>query len=132
MQGQWDVLVASSDIEHRRLLVKILDALNLNVISCGALREAADVLSRQGVDLVFCDEQLPDGSYRDLLAPRRSVRRTPRLVVTIRTGEWEEYLEAMRLGAFDAVRRPLHPTDIEMVVLRAMHGEERQADRMIA
>ena len=132
MQPKWDVLVASSDIEHRRLLVQILDGLNLNVLSCGTLGEATDFLSRRGVDMIFCDEHLADGSYRGLLGPKKESRKGPVVVVTIRTGEWDEYLEAMRLGAFDAVRRPLHPTDVESVVLRAMHGDARAGNRMIA
>ena len=132
MPGQWDVLIASSDIEHRRALERVLDGLSLNVISCSALQQAAEVLAHRPVDLVFCDDNLGDGSYRDLLSSSKPGQKSPRLVVTIRTGEWKEYLEAMRLGAFDAVRRPWHPTDVEMVVLRAMHEEQRYANRMIA
>src|SRR5947208_2932491 len=129
-----DVLVTSSDIEHRNALVEVLDSLSLNVIACNALSQAEEVLQRQTVDVIFCDDHLTDGSYRDLLPmyKRSGSAKTPRLVVTIRTGEWDEYLEAMRLGAFDALRRPWHPTDVEMVMLRALHEDRRAAERMIA
>jgi DNA-binding NtrC family response regulator len=97
----------------------MLEPLSLNVISCSALNQAREVLSRQEVLLVFCDQVLGDGSYRDLLLAGKARRGNLRVVVTVSTGEWDEYLEAMRLGAFDAVQCPLHPTDIELVVLRA-------------
>lgn len=133
MREQWDVLVASSSMENRRSLLRILEPLSLNVISCSALRQAQEVLSRQEVLLVFCDEVLGDGSYRDLLLADKVRRGNLRVVVTIRTGEWDEYLEAMRLGAFDAVRCPLHPTDIELVLLRAAReSRETMAYRMTA
>lgn len=119
MREQWDVLVASSSMENRRSLLRMLEPLSLNVISCSALNQAQEVLSRQEVLLVFCDEFLGDGSYRDLLLAEKVRRGNLRVVVTVSTGEWDEYLEAMRLGAFDAVRCPLHPTDIELLVLRA-------------
>jgi len=53
MTGQLDVLVASSDIEHRQTLVQILDGLSLNVISCSDLAQAKDVISHQAFDLIF-------------------------------------------------------------------------------
>jgi len=127
MSEQWNVLVASSSMEDRASLMHILDNLSVNVISCSKLNQAQEVLARQEVPLVFCDERLSDGCYRDLLASGGS-RKAPRVVVTIRTGEWDEYLDAMRQGAFDAIRFPLQPTDVELVVLRAMR-ENREATR---
>src|SRR4051812_39104615 len=127
MTEQWNVLVASSSMEDRTSLMHILDGLELNVISCSALDQAQEVLSRQEVPLVFCDERLSDGCYRDLLASGGN-HKPPRVVVTIRTGEWDEYLDAMRQGAFDAIRFPLQPTDVELVVLRAMR-ENRELNR---
>ncbi len=132
MPGHWDVLVASSDMEERRNLVRVFEGLSMNVISCNGLSQATEVLSRQPVDLIFCDDNLADGSYRDLLAAGKTKQNAPRVVVTSRTGEWEEYLEAMRLGAFDVVRRPWHPTDVEMVVLHARREDMQSREAMIA
>ncbi len=125
MRQQWNVLVASSSMEDRASLMHILDSLSLNVISCSEVTQAQEVLARQDVPLVFCDERLADGGYRDLLACTAN-RKPPRIVVTIRTGDWDQYLDAMRQGAYDAIRFPLQPTDVELVVLRAMR-ENREA-----
>jgi len=125
-QDQWDVLVASSDMEDRTSLLHILEGLSLNVICCSAISQVRQVLSRQAVPLLFCDEHLTDGCYRDVLSAVKAGRKASRVVVTIRAGEWDEYLEVMRSGAFDSLRCPLHPTDVELVVLRAMR-EEREA-----
>jgi DNA-binding NtrC family response regulator len=132
MPGHWDVLVASSDMEERRNLVRIFEGLSMNVISCNGMSQAAEVLSRQPVDLVFCDDSLSDGSYRDLLTTKKNRLNAPRVVVTSRTWEWEEYLEAMRLGAFDVVRRPWQPTDVEMVVLLAMREDMHSREQIVA
>ncbi len=74
----------------------------------------------QTVDVVFCDEQLPDGSYDDLIHSNHWDRRIPRIAVTARTGEWELYFEAVRKGAFDVIRSPWHACDVEMAVIRAL------------
>ena len=128
MQGNLDVLVASSNFEDRGALIKILDGLSLNVISCNALSQVAEVLSHQAVDLIFCDERLTDGSYRDLLAIKDEALRRPQVVITIRTDDWKEYVDKMHPGVYDAVRRPWQPTDVELVVLHAMH-ERGKADQ---
>jgi len=130
---QWDVLVASSNMEDRTSLLRILESLSLNVISCSALGQVRQILSRQHVPLLFCDEHLSDGCCRELLSAIRAGGKASLVVVTLRAGEWDEYLAVMRLGAFEALRCPLHPTDVELVVLRAMREErEARSYRMIA
>jgi len=96
------------------------------------LAEAEEVLSRQSVALVFCDDRLTDGSYRDLLQTLRAWKKAPNIVVTTRVGEWNEYLEALGLGAFDMIQYPYRSTDVELNVIRAMRGEDQQFDRAIA
>ena len=62
-----------------------------------------------------------------MLARAKPEKTNLKVVVAIRTGEWKEYLEAMRLGAFDAIRFPLRESEIETVVTRAMREERASA-----
>ena len=78
--------------------------------------------------VVFCDERLPDGSYRDLLASMPSSPQMNRFIVVQCTGEWEEFLEALRLGAAEVLRAPLQAPDIDIALFHAMRqGRENQA-----
>jgi DNA-binding NtrC family response regulator len=97
------------------------------VIACSTQTQAEDVLSRQTVDVVFCDEHLPDGSYDELIHPNHFDRRIPRVVVTTRTGEWDLYFEAVTKGAFDVIRSPWYASDVEMAVIRAQREESQLA-----
>jgi DNA-binding NtrC family response regulator len=118
-----DILVTSSRVEDRRALMRILDGLPINVFSSSTVKQAEEVMSQKKLALVFCDEHLPDGSYRELLSRSRTAQKHPRLVVTTHTGEWNEYLEATRRGAFDVIRYPLQPADVELIVIRAMRDQ---------
>lgn len=120
------VVVACSNIEDRTSLIHILESLSLDAISCCDLDQVHEVLSRRNVPIVFCDEHLSEGCFRDLVSADTAGRKASRVVVTIRTGEWDEYLQVMRLGAYDAIRCPLHPTDVELVVLRAMRENQQE------
>jgi len=44
----------------------------------------------------------------------------PRIVVLFSIGEWAEYLEALQLGVFEVISTPVHPTDVELAVIRAI------------
>jgi DNA-binding NtrC family response regulator len=51
-----------------------------------------------------------------------------RLIVVQCAGEWEEYLEALRLGAAEVLRVPLQSTAIDIALSHAMRqGRENQA-----
>ncbi len=127
MQKPWRVLVVSSHLECRKTLLQILETLPIDVISCSNLEEAEEVLSRQPVELVFCDEYLPDGSFHDLIAGRENGHKRPLITVLIRAGDWGDYVAAVRLGAFEAIRYPFHATDVELVIIRATHELEKRA-----
>jgi DNA-binding response OmpR family regulator len=104
----------------------------VNTLASATLAGAEEVLSRQEVALVLCDDRLTDGSYRDLLQTLRIWKKAPHIVVTTRTGEWKDYLAALGLGAFDMIQYPYRKTDVELNVIRAMRGGHRESDRAIA
>ena len=124
MCDSWIVLVVSDRLENRRALTRILDSLPVSVIASWTLAQAQKVLARQEVNIVFCDEILPDGTYRDLLSMRSFSK--PCVVVTAQTSEREDRHEAVVQGAFDVLRYPPEPTDVEFVVIRAARYLLRQ------
>jgi DNA-binding NtrC family response regulator len=52
----------------------------------------------------------------------RTLHPATRFVVMLCTGEWEEYLEALRLGAEEVLRCPLQPTDVDLALIHAMRS----------
>ena len=119
-------LVVSSEVEVRKPLLRSLQWLQVDAIVCADLREAEEALSEHFVDVVFCDDRLPDGSYADLL--RRSSSKAPRIVVTTRTGDWELYFEALGKGAFDVIQSPCYSTHVEMTITRVLREEEARLE----
>ena len=123
MTVPWEILVLSATIEDRRTLAHMLGAHGLDPICCSTLHEAVEAFQKHSVGLAFCDKTLPDGSYRDLIAAARDLETRPRVVVTSHHADWDEYLEAMRLGAFDVIAVPGRPTDVEWMVILAKRYE---------
>ena len=119
------VLLVSPHMEVRGRLLRTLEALPADVFVCSTRAQAEEVLSRQAVEIVFCDEHLPDGSYCDLIHSSGPNYGIPRVVVTTRTGEWELYFEATTNGAFDVIRSPWYATDVELAVIRALREQDQ-------
>jgi DNA-binding NtrC family response regulator len=131
MDKHWDILVVSARLENKRALLRILQGLPVSAFTASTVQQAHEVLSTHSIRVIFCEENFADGSYRDLLATGRTLQiRTP-LVLMLSTGEWEEYLEAMSLGATEALRCPLEPTDVELTLIRIARQHEGQTDRPV-
>ena len=109
MKQERGVLIVSCRPETRKTLVRILDELSINSYVAPTIRDAIEVLASRSISMVFCEERLPDGSYSDLLKSVPAAWRETRFVVILCTGEWGEYLEAVRLGAQEVLRCPLSP-----------------------
>jgi DNA-binding NtrC family response regulator len=113
----WNVLIASSRLETRRALMCILDGLPVNTIASRTVAQAQKVLAKQQINIVFCDDVLPDGTYRDLLL-MRSIGK-PRVVVTTHTFTLKDHYEAVVQGAFAVLECPPESINVELIVFHA-------------
>jgi DNA-binding NtrC family response regulator len=127
MNIPWDILVASSDLEGRRALSNILDKLGVDPLTSSSVRECKELIASERVGLIFCDRLLADGNCYDLLNASRCGRTKARVVVMSSTADWDEFLEAMRLGAFDVIASPCRATDVEWMIIQALRYERTEA-----
>lgn len=119
MRPPLELLIVSSDLEKRRNLLDIVQGLPIDVFTASTIQHAWEFLIAKSVDLIFCDECLIDGTYPEFLTAVRSEHKASRFVVLLGSDEWENYLQAIGLGAFEAIRWDYLPTDIELVLIRA-------------
>jgi DNA-binding NtrC family response regulator len=128
MEGNPQILVASSELENRRALNNILRNEGYDTICASRVSECKEALQTQNVSLVFCDRRLSDGNYRDVVAAIRESHHHSRVVVTSRLADWDEYLDALHHGAFDLIASPCQPTDVLWAIVQARredHNRER-------
>jgi two-component system, NtrC family, response regulator len=123
MTAPWDVLVLSHQAENRRALCTMLQRQGISTVSAATLQECRDAISQGKIGLVFSDRSLPDGTYQDLLQATRALPRKVRVVVTSEQADWDDYLEAIRLGAFDVIPAPCRRADVEWMLIQAKRDE---------
>jgi DNA-binding NtrC family response regulator len=127
MQATPQILVVSSELEHRRKLIDILQKEDYETICASRVSECEQALQTQNVSLIFCDRRLSDGSYRDIISILRASNQDARVVVTSRLADWDEYLDALHHGAFDLITSPCQPTDVLWAVVQARREEHEHA-----
>lgn len=110
------VLVACSDLERRAALNAILAECGLEPATAAHMEELRTVLARGPVHVVFCEDCLPNGGFREVLRLTKATGAKAMVVVCSLLGELDEYLDAMELGAFDFIAPPYRRTEVESIV----------------
>jgi DNA-binding NtrC family response regulator len=131
MNVPWQIMTASGDVEERRAVRNILTKQGLEPIAAASVRECQEIMAQDDVGLIFCARWLADGDYRDLLVARQLGTRKTRIVIATRVTNWDDYLEAMRLGAFDVISAPCRSTDVEWMIIQALREEHAQARQIV-
>jgi DNA-binding NtrC family response regulator len=127
MEATPQILIVSSELEHRRALNDILQKEGYETTCASRVSECQEALQTQNVSLIFCDRRLSDGNYRDVVTASRASSQPIRVVVTSRLADWDEYLEALHHGAFDLIASPCQPTDVLWAMVQARREDTQRA-----
>jgi DNA-binding NtrC family response regulator len=114
----------SSDDEVRRKLVEILGHSGLTPVLASTVGESLTALVRHDVCLVLGDEFVVGGNYRAVVEIVEHADTKVPVIFVSRTGDWPEYLAAIRSGAFDYVAYPPIPGELQRVIRNAFLESE--------
>lgn len=114
------VLLVDDEPDLLTLLEMTLGRMDLDTRTASTLREARASLGELTPDLCLTDMKLPDGNGLELIAEIQ--QRYPDLPVAMMTahGSVETAIEALKLGAFDFVSKPLALDKLRDLVTQAL------------
>jgi ActR/RegA family two-component response regulator len=124
-----EVLLASADPQSRQVLASVLSQWGLELICSSTVSNTNAILARRPVPLLFCEERLADGTFRDVLGAAKLMKSRPHIVVSSPMDGENPYCEAIRLGAFDVIPFPCRAADVQRVVSHSMRQERESPDR---
>ena len=102
-------------------LERAIESPTLKITTAGTAREGMRCIRQNPPDAVILDVRLPDMSGLDAYALIRQIdARLPVIVITVH-GTTETAIEAMKLGAFEYLLKPLDLDQFGNVVDRAIH-----------
>src|SRR5258708_34443470 len=100
------VLVVGSAVGKRNALIDILEECGLEPVIASNLGEVSNILARRPMHVVFCEDNLPDGGFREILRLVKANRPEIQVVLSSMLGDVNESIETINLGAFDFIAPP--------------------------
>jgi two-component system response regulator AtoC len=120
-------LLVVDDLDSARAMMKRMLGRSYDVFDFASVEEALPALDRTDLDAIITDLRMPglDG----IEGLRRFKAKVPDVPVILATAfaTVETAVEAMKAGAFDYLKKPFEPEELEIVVARAVeHGRLRR------
>lgn len=131
-----NILVVDDDERLRTAVKKVLAGEGHRVLCAASGVEATNFLKTQDIALVVSDLMLPDYDGIKLLKEARDLQPEVEVVMITGHGSVEKAVEAMRLGAYDFIEKPIDSAGLMKVVAKALEkqrlsSENRQLRRQL-
>ncbi|MCD4689457.1 MAG: response regulator [Desulfuromonadaceae bacterium] len=110
------VLVVDDEENARIGLSKILEQEGYRVDSVANGREALDFLQRQNVQVVISDLQMPEMNGMNFLRELNRHYPSTQVIMVTAHGGVESYLEAIHLGAYEYINKPIKLDELRIVM----------------
>ena len=114
------ILVVDDDESLRRVLQLQLEQDGYLVASAASAQQTLSLLQLRAYDLVISDLKMPGLSGVELLKQIRSQYAETIVIILTAFGTAETAVEAMKVGAYDYLTKPVHPDELSLVVRRAL------------
>lgn len=127
--GPVTILAVSPAQEDHLLLSHVFSHSNWRFDRARTCAEALEVLQRSGVAVVICAAELPDGTWKDLLARLAGSPVPPRLIVASRLADDSLWAEVLDRGGYDVLSMPFEPPEVIRVVSLAWRQWQHESGR---
>lgn len=117
---QEQLLVVEDDIVLQLSLTTMLRREGYSVLTARSVTEARVQLLRERPVVVLLDISLPDGSGFEVLETLRPTPERPLVIVSTASDSLHTVVEALRLGAFDYLTKPINNDLLQAAVQRAV------------
>lgn len=121
------ILVVDDEENAREGLSKILSKEGYVVETAANGKEAIDTIKRQNFDLVITDMRMPLMDGFEVLREIKKMSDEIGVIMITAYGEVESYLEAMNMGAFEYINKPVRVNELKRVITKVLEGRRSKA-----
>ena len=114
------ILIVDDEFSIRKTLGMLLKSEGHAALEAEGLEAAKAALDKHPVDLVVTDLRLGESSGMDLLAHLRAAGHPAESIVMTAYASIETAVEAMRLGAYDYLTKPINPDELLLRVNKVL------------
>ena len=122
------ILIAEDEAQAREALRALLEDEGYRVIAAGDGVEAAEMLEKSAVEAAILDIRMPRKDGLSLLREIRELPSPPAVLIMTAYGNSGAAIEAMALGAFDYLTKPLNFDELLIQLGRAIENRRRAGE----
>lgn len=122
------ILVVDDDSYVREATEAILCSRNYDVDTAPEAKTALQKLDESDYELILSDIRMPGMSGLELLEAARAKVPDIHIIMMTAFGTVENAVEAMKKGAYDYIQKGTDPTEVELVVERALKYQETERE----
>lgn len=115
-----NILVVDDEKDTCLLLRQVLEKEGYVVDSANSGAEALNILRKKKVNLVITDLNMPEMDGLSLIREARKLKTNTKFIMMTAYGEIETYLDAINMGVFDYLNKPMEISDIRNAVKKAL------------
>src|ERR1700733_12620866 len=123
-----EVLIVDDDHNFRETLRELLEDAGYQTLVATNAEEAITLLQTATPDLTLCDWKMPGGGGEQFLKSLQSEGRTMPVIILTAHGTGPNAMQAMQLGAYDFITKPLDIDQALATVARAIRHMELQRE----
>jgi len=117
------ILVVDDEEAQRTLLAGFLEKKDYTVTTAASGKEAIDKNRTAGFDLAILDLKMPEIDGVETMAKMKEIDPETDFIILTGYGTVESAVEAMKLGAYDYLNKPINLDELELMIER-IHEEQ--------
>jgi two-component system, OmpR family, response regulator len=119
-KGPARVLIVGGEGRRREVLAAAVQSGGWRPVLCATVDAAEMLLGFWHYGVVLCEDVLPDGDFRSVMALVEHLAPHTPLIVVSRRDDWESYIAALAVGATDYLAFPPYPGEVERSLANAV------------
>ena len=117
-QNKIEILILDDEKQFTEELYEFFQNSGFKSFEANTVREARKILNNHKIDLLILDVRLPGVNGLDILKDVRIQFPSIEVIVVSAHGDMDTVIKAIRLGAFDYLRKPFRHIDIQIAIER--------------
>ncbi len=117
-----NILIIDDERSIRNTLKEILEYENNKVEAIESGKQAIELIKKQEFDIVFCDIKMPEIDGIEVLKEIHSIKPEMPIIMISGHGNIETAVEAIKLGAYDFIQKPL---DLNRILVTIKNATEK-------
>ena len=115
-----NILIVDDNLSTIDALKQIINEKGFNTLVAANAEEGLTIFNKNNVELIITDLKLPGIDGIEFLKKVKSIDRTIPVIVVTAFGSVEKAVQAVKLGAFDFLKKPFSVDEIEVRIDKAL------------